>query len=112
MATWTAGRVSATVQGRYIDKGVYDVTLVGPQDAAYNPSKPKSVNDKRVSSRVYVDLSGQAHVKAGARRPQLDDFVNNLFDKDPPIAPGAFATSPVLFDVPGRSYRVGLRFNY
>ena len=45
---------------------------------------------------------------------QLFWAVNNLFDKDPPVAPGgnAFPTNPVFFDTLGRRFRAGLRLQF
>jgi outer membrane receptor protein involved in Fe transport len=44
---------------------------------------------------------------------QLFGAINNLFDKDPPVAPSSFGpTNNVLYDVIGRTYRVGVRFSY
>ena len=41
-------------------------------------------------------------------------MVNNLFDKDPPNnLPSSFGpTNNVLYDVVGRSYKVGLRLRF
>ena len=40
--------------------------------------------------------------------------MNNLFDKDPAIAPGGngYPTNPVYFDTYGRTYKVGVRVKY
>ena len=36
--------------------------------------------------------------------------VDNLFDKDPARSP--FNANPALYDIIGRTYRVGVRFNF
>jgi outer membrane receptor protein involved in Fe transport len=52
-------------------------------------------------------------IKTGSRSVQLFGAINNLFDKDPPVAPSSFGpTNNVLYDVIGRTYRVGVRFSY
>ena len=51
-------------------------------------------------------------VKVGGRTVTLFAVVENLFDKDPPPVPSngtSFGVSPV-YDLLGRSYRMGLRF--
>jgi outer membrane receptor protein involved in Fe transport len=45
---------------------------------------------------------------------QLFWAIQNLFDEDPPVAPGGnvYPTNPVFFDTIGRRYRVGVRFEF
>ena len=40
--------------------------------------------------------------------------VNNLFNRDPPIAPGGngYPTNPVYFDTYGLTWKVGARFKF
>jgi iron complex outermembrane recepter protein len=50
-------------------------------------------------------------VRAG-RHWELFATINNLFDKDPPLAPGAYPTNTAFFDQVGRFYRLGLRADF
>lgn len=109
--TWDRGPFSATVEGRYIPEGIYDVTLVGPQDAGYDPALANSINDNRVPSRFYTNLNLQYDLwNHGGEKGQIFLTVNNLFDVDAPNAPPR--TNAYLFDVLGRAFRVGFRFTH
>jgi outer membrane receptor protein involved in Fe transport len=62
-----------------------------------------------------VNLNAQYRLwQNGDRHLELFGVVNNLFDKDPPKnLPSSFGpTNNVLYDVLGRSYKVGLRLMY
>ena len=113
--TWSRDRFSGTAQLRYISKGVYNSTLIGPGQPGYAPTLPNSISDNDVPTVAYVNLNASYDlIDQGGRKLQLFGVVNNLFDKDPPNdLPSSYGvTNPVLYDVVGRSYRVGLRFTY
>jgi outer membrane receptor protein involved in Fe transport len=114
-ATLEEGPLSLTTQVRYIAAGKYDVTLVGPEDDGYSASLPNSISINRVPSRTYVNMQFQWTVRQdGDRRFQLYGAVNNLFDSQPPnrFSSSTGPTNPVLFDVVGRSFRLGARVSY
>ena len=108
------------MQVRWIQSGKYDVTLVGPDDPRYEPflSDPanvgKTINDNTVPGRVYFNLAAQYNILRGENDRNLQVFgsINNLFDRDPPLAPGANGMNPVYFDQLGRYFRAGFRFRY
>ncbi|PZU10958.1 TonB-dependent receptor [Sphingomonas sp.] len=107
--TYLDGPFTGSVNMRYIPRGIYDVTLVGPQDKGYSPTLANSINDNRVASAFYTNLSLDYAIGPN-RKIHMFGVVNNLFDKDPPVSPGTTVTNPVLFDVIGRTFRVGVRF--
>jgi len=113
-ATYSKGPFSGTVQARYIPDGLLDAQRIGPDQAGYTISNPNSISDNKVDSRLYINLFASYNIlQKGDRRLQVFGSINNLFDKDPPIAPQlAYSTNPIYFDQIGRYYRVGLRFNY
>ena len=113
-ATYTQGPFSGTVQVRYVGSGkLYAISpyggyAVGPGDAGYDTTNPNSVSDNHVPAAAYVNVS--------ASWDFTDNFtlfgsINNLFGKDPPVAPGGngYPTNPVYFDTYGRTWRVGVR---
>jgi iron complex outermembrane receptor protein len=111
--TLQLGRVTATVQNRYIPKGKYDATLVGPEDDGYATTLPTSIASNRVAARFYTDLGLQVAIDSGPRAHfEVYGSINNLFDKDPPIAPGNTGTNPAYFDTIGRYFQVGVRVRY
>ncbi|MEZ5709328.1 MAG: TonB-dependent receptor [Blastomonas sp.] len=120
--TYDQGPFTGTLQGRYIGKGALNKTFIGPDDPAYDPSLPNSINDNTVSGRFYLTLGASYEILAGDDGLQLEVFgvVDNLLDKDPPVAPGSTAsvvqssypTNPAFFDTLGRRYRFGIRFKY
>jgi iron complex outermembrane receptor protein len=112
--TYQGNRFGAQFQARYISGGVRDVTLVGPGQAGYSTTLANSTNNNRIPAYWYFNMNAQYDIiKSGSRSVQLFGAINNLFDKDPPIAPSSFGpTNNVLYDVIGRTYRVGVRFTY
>jgi outer membrane receptor protein involved in Fe transport len=77
------------------------------------PTGPGSIDYNRVAGRAYTDLTVQRAIKGGL---QLYATVNNLFDRDPPLAPTrtgvpflGFPTNGTVFDVVGRYITIGFR---
>jgi len=113
-------RFSLNLQARWIQRSKYDVTLVGPDDPRYiaflsDPANVgKTINNNIVPSRIYFNLAAQYNLIQRDNGDNLQIFgsINNLFDKDPPLAPGANGMNPVYFDQIGRYFRFGLRFRY
>ena len=113
--SYDADPFAIQLQMRHISGGSYNATLVGPGDDGYDPLLANSINDNRIGAWTYFNLNASYDLWAdGDRNLQLFGVVNNLFDKDPPVdAPSSFGpTNNVLYDVIGRSYKLGLRFRY
>jgi len=113
--TFNSDRVMAQVQVRHISDGVYNAELVGPGQDGYDPLKTNSISDNHIGAWTYVNLNASVNVwKRGDQKLEIFGVINNLFDKDPPMdAPSSFGpTNNVLYDVLGRSYRVGARFKF
>jgi iron complex outermembrane recepter protein len=115
--TYGNGPFSGTLQVRYIGRGTFEsITAFGgspsaPGDAGYATTNPNSINTNSVSSATYLNLAGTYefgdHVSVFAT-------VNNLLNKDPPIAPGGngYPTNPVYFDTYGLSWKLGFRVKF
>jgi hypothetical protein len=115
--TYARSRFTTTVETRFIDSGTLNATYFESPIGAASNTTLNSINDNTVAGRVYVTWSGSYDL--GARQSadkslQLFWAVNNLFDKDPPVAPGGnvFPTNPVFFDTLGRRVRVGVRLRF
>ena len=112
--TYKHGPFTGTVQLRYIGPGkLYAVTPyggvgIGPGDPGYSTTDPNSVSDNHIPSAAYVNLSAAFDITENFT---LFGSINNLFDKNPPMAPGGngYPTNPVYFDTYGRTWRVGIR---
>jgi outer membrane receptor protein involved in Fe transport len=117
IVTGTQGPFTGTVQVRYVGKGRFEtLTPTGaapldPSDPNYDPSDINSINDNTVSSATYVNLSASYKIIEGI---ELFGSVNNLFNHNPPIAPGGngYPTNPVYFDTYGRLWRAGVRVRF
>lgn len=103
------------VEVRYISAGLYDVTKIGPHQDGYAPTLPNSISDNKIGSYWYVNANLAFNVWEGEKRKaQLFGRVDNLLDKDPPnnIPSSYGVTNPVLYDVVGRTYKIGMRVNF
>jgi len=115
LITYDNGRFSMSAEGRYIHKGKFDVTAIGPDDPDYSVMLPNSISDNTIPSVFYLNLAAQYDLlSSSGRSVQLFGAINNVFDKDPPIAPGVGGnvTNPALYDQLGRTYRIGIRVKY
>ena len=78
LVTFSGGPLSLTLEGRFIDDGVFDATLIGPEQEGYNVNLPNSINTNHVASSVYVNLgaryklptAGGEQLRAVRRRPE------------------------------------------
>jgi outer membrane receptor protein involved in Fe transport len=112
--TYNEGPFSGTIQFRYIGPGRFlTVTgsgglAVGPGDPGYSTTNPNSVSNNHVDSRVYINLSASYDL---TKTITIFGSINNLFDVNPPIAPGGngYPTNPVYFDTYGQTGRIGVR---
>lgn len=113
--TAETGPFFGQVQLRYIPEGRYQVTNIGPDEEGYSPLLPNSISNNRVPPVAYVNLNATYRIfDRDGQRVEIFGVVNNLLDKDPPnqIPASGGSTNPVLYDVLGRSYKVGLRFQF
>jgi outer membrane receptor protein involved in Fe transport len=114
LITYASGPLSLSLEGRYIDDGLFDATLIGPEQDGYNVNLPNSINTNHVASAVYVNLGARYKLPDfAAGGVELFAGIQNLLDRDPPVAPSnQGATNMILFDPLGRSYRAGVRVEF
>lgn len=114
--TYTRSRFTSTLEMKYIGSGTLNVLRFDSPIGAATNTMANSISDNSVDSRLYLTWAGSYDFEAGSTDNQLQVFwsINNLLDKDPPIAPGgnAFPTNPVFFDTIGRRIRAGLRVQF
>jgi outer membrane receptor protein involved in Fe transport len=114
--TYSRSRFTTTLETKYIGEGTLSaLRFESPIGAATN-TQINSISDNTVDSRIYVSWTGSYDLRERSDDNQLQLFwaINNLFDKDPPVAPGgnAFPTNPVFFDTIGRRIRAGVRLQF
>jgi len=108
--TYATDLFSTTFQGRYLQGGKVDKSLVDPSEADYNAASPISVQGNDVSARFYLNWSGSLNiVNKGKDKLQLYMVINNLTNVAPPF-PNTQVSG--FYDRIGRYYRVGVRFAY
>jgi iron complex outermembrane receptor protein len=113
--TFNSDLLTTQLQVRHISAGVYNAELVGPGQAGYDPLKANSISDNSIAAWTYVNLNASVNVwRKGDQKLEIFGVVSNLFDKDPPVdTPSSFGpTNNVLYDVMGRTYRIGARFRF
>lgn len=104
-ATYSVGPSRTTLTTRYLGSGT-----VTNQLETSRTGIPSEFN--RVDPVWYFDLAQNYDIKVGGSTVTLFGVVENLFDRDPEPIPSSgtsFGTSPI-YDLLGRSYRVGFRF--
>lgn len=112
--TYSNGAFNATVTGRYISDGKFNALWTGPDDPSYSASRPLTINDNTVDSAFYANLSSSYNMEImGDKTMQLFGSISNLANSEPPSVPGStYPSNPVYFDMIGRVYKVGMRFDF
>lgn len=100
-ATYSTDDYRLSLTGRYIGGGVIS------RDGS-------TFDDPDVSGRLYFDISGEATLfkTPNGGKIALFGVIQNAFDKDPPFTGYGFQTARQLYDVIGRKYTAGVRFNF
>jgi iron complex outermembrane receptor protein len=109
---YNVGRANVGLQARYTSKLKYSTTLIGPDDPTYSPALTNSVNRNVWPETLYFNLNASYELlRDGDRRLQLFGVIDNVLDKDPPIAAMTFlGGSP--YNLMGRYFKAGVRFSY
>jgi iron complex outermembrane recepter protein len=105
-ATYENDRWLVFLQERFVGSGKYDVTRI---DGV-------TIDNNDVSAVFYTDLT-LGYSLGADRDTQLYLTVNNALDEEPPMTPigtlGTFyPTNPTLYDVVGRYFTAGVKFNF
>ncbi|BAK66097.1 TonB-dependent receptor-like protein [Sphingobium sp. SYK-6] len=123
-ATYTNDPVSITLIGRGVSAGVYDNSFITcTSGCPVSTADNRTINSNRIDGAFYVDANITYDFSVLGEESQLFFNVRNLFNKDPAIVAGggqgaagsAYATPSTnqsLYDLLGRTFRVGLRFKF
>ena len=103
----------------FSDSNVIAEGVGAKQGTRNSPTLLNSISDNTVDSATYVGLAMSYAIPWNDRDIEVFGVINNLFDKDPPIAPGGgdgrgsnYPTNPVFFDTLGATFRFGLRARF
>lgn len=107
-ADYSQGDFNISVQERFIGAGKVSNAYTSAQLA-----------DNHVDSVFYTDLNLSYDFHSFGGKQNLFIAVQNLFDRDPPVAPttygsiyGHIGTNSALYDVVGRFFRAGVKFQF
>ncbi len=110
---YTLDRFSGNLQVRRLNRTYFDTTLIGPDKANYSPTLSNSISDNIAEAVDYVSLSAQYKLVEGSdMNVTLYGVVNNLTDQQPPDGAINNATGSSLYDLIGRTFRVGARVSF
>ena len=112
--TYINGPFTATLSARWIDEGQMYADSLGPEDAGYTPTHPESIETNRIPDYINWSFNGAYSFTFNNVDMQLFGNINNLLDKDPPIAGTGTGgnANPTFYDPIGRTFRVGLRATF
>ncbi len=104
--------------GKYISKGRAQQTLLQCATGCQSVSGYQTVDNNQLPSYFIQNLSFNYRFhQDGSRMAEAFFNIDNLMDKDPPVAPNqvagatyGLATNPSLYDTLGRRFRTGIRF--
>jgi outer membrane receptor protein involved in Fe transport len=111
--SWDADKVNLTLSERWISDGVYSNEFIECQTncPVATIQHPTILNNK-MKGALYFDLGGSYKVSS-----KLSAYfkIDNMFNVDPIPSPQTnvtYGVNPLLYDVLGRQYRAGLRYNF
>ena len=111
--SWENDKLSLTLSQRWVSSGVYSNEYIACQTGcAVSTPQNQTIFDKHMDGAFYVDLGGSYKFSNN-----LSGFfkVDNIANRDPVAAPQnnlSFGINPALYDVLGRTYRAGIRYNF
>lgn len=118
-ATYSNDPIAFTLIGRGISSGVYNNSYIEcTTNCPVSTVDRRTINNNRIAGAFYVDANLTYKFSIAGERSEAFFNVSNLFNKDPAIvgqgpdgsAPSIPATNQSLYDLLGRTFRVGVRF--
>jgi outer membrane receptor protein involved in Fe transport len=109
--SWDGERASLTLSERWISSGVVSNEFIECQTGCpVSTNIHQTIDNNHMAGAFYVDLGGSFKVSK-----QMTAYfkVNNVADRSPAAAPGIpLGANPALYDLIGREYRIGMRYNF
>lgn len=116
-ATFATGPISTSVTGRGLSDGTLSPSYIQcTSNCPVSTANNRTIDNNHVDGFLYFDFAMSYKF-----RPALEMFVSvsNVFNKDPAVAPNAtgigsqqFGVNQLYYDVIGRTFRTGVRFNF
>jgi iron complex outermembrane receptor protein len=111
--TWKNDRIRLTVQERWFSDGVYsNQYIVCETNCPPWTADAPTIDRNHMDGAFYLDVSGSYDITDSI---QAYFKIDNLLNRDPEPAPRTdtgIDINPALYDVVGRMYRMGVRFNF
>jgi outer membrane receptor protein involved in Fe transport len=111
--SWDNDKLSLTLTERWFSDGKYSNEYIECQtNCPVSTLTHPTIYDNKMKGATYIDFGGSYNV---SKQMMVYFKIDNLADRDPEPAPQAnpsFAINPALYDVVGRTYRAGLRYNF
>ncbi|MEP9400519.1 TonB-dependent receptor plug domain-containing protein [Sphingomonas sp. VNH70] len=111
---WTGERASLTVTERWFSDGVLNRMYVECRTNCPAPTvNHPTIDDNRMNGALYFDIGGTYKVNDAI---EAYFKVDNIADKSPypfhQAVPNNFGANPLLYDVLGRTFRLGARVSF
>ena len=114
--SYSNGPFVGTFQTRWVSDGLLDKQnpKTGPGEAGYNPGLTYSVDDNTIGNYFLFNATASYDFQiSGVEKTQAFLSINNLLDRDPPFSAGPVGgANGALYDVLGRTYRLGVRMKF
>lgn len=110
---WDANKWSVNIAERWVSDGVRSNEFIECQtNCPVSTANHRTIFDNSMKGAFYVDVGAAYKVSKGVT---LYAKVDNVGNVDPVAAPQenpSYAINPALYDVLGRTYRAGLRYQF
>lgn len=102
-------RFTITLQERWFSNGNYgnQYVVCAPGSCPVSTANRPTIDQNFMPGAFYVDVGGSYNIREGVVGYVK---IDNLFDRDPAKSPSY--ANPALYDIIGRTYRAGVRFNF
>lgn len=108
--------------GRGFSDGVYDNNFIEcASNCPLSTPQARTINNNRIAGQLYLDASITKRLKVGGSKLDLFLYVRNFLNSNPVLVgngptgnntPAYPQTNRSIYDVLGRVYRMGVRFEY
>jgi iron complex outermembrane recepter protein len=112
--SWTSDTFSLNVTERWFSDGVINRQYVECQTTCPVPTlNHPTINNNRMNGAFYLDVGGSVNLtKAVKFYVKVDNLLNRNPEPDYKAVPNNFGANPLLYDIFGRTFRAGVRFDF